>query len=807
MLWWVAALGSPNADTSGEPNALDEVVVTARQRAEKIQDVPGVIRVFTPGEIKSAGIERPQDFITLTPGVSAISTSEVADMQVNIRGINAGRDAESSYALVVDGVLMTNPTALNQEFADIEQIEVVKGPQGAVYGRNAEAGALIITTRAPSAEPTGRATLGIGNNGLVKGSLFYGGPLTDDLFARAGIDHRQTDGFFRNRYLDRKVVDRYSETGTHLRLRWQPSERSRVDLGTRYSRVSGASVAFNAAFELPGLVPFLGSNAFQNVNDHPFDYIANIVPRNEQRNLNIAAKGEFDLTFATLTAIGAHNDQRNFFLADGASAGFNIYSTEPTCIATFGARRADTPLLPPAFYGATPASSVLPPFSPTTCDGFQFQIRNQRDESAELRLSSPDRVAWRWIAGLYYTNIDRRVAVEQGADLGRGIELRAYNPPTSISPTDLLYDDNFASKVYAGFGSLAVHPWNSVEVALALRHDTEHRNVSNNVPRASAPFLQPAVCRPNCLINPAYNADPALLKIASRAKTYAQLQPKLSVNWKPRETLALFASYGTGFRSGGFNSQGSAATIRTYYQNAFGAQLYNVRDDFNRELSKSSEVGFKFATAGGRLLWEGAAYHTTVDQMQFFEFFAGPFGLLRVVTNIDAVSINGTETEVRWKASDHWSLLGGASVTRGRIDANANRPYTVGNEVPYVPAYLANLGVEATMPIAPLQTTLAVRVDLIGTGPTWFHTVQDNQVQTSNGTIGDYSKTRRDAFALVNARILLRRQRWGAELWGRNLTNRRYLQEVITAPEGGAAFVHDSPRRSFGIDFNYSLGE
>jgi iron complex outermembrane receptor protein len=218
-LRWMAASGAPKANTSGDPQSVDEVIVTARQRAEKIQDVPGMVRVFTQAEIKSAGIERPQDFITLTPGVSVISTSEVADMQVNIRGINAGRDAESSYALIVDGVLMTNPTALNQEFPDIEQIEVVKGPQGAVYGRNAEAGALIVTTKGPSADPVGRATLGVGNNALVKGSLSYGGPLTDNLSVRAGVNHRHTDGFFRNRYLDRKEVDRYGEDGAHLRLK------------------------------------------------------------------------------------------------------------------------------------------------------------------------------------------------------------------------------------------------------------------------------------------------------------------------------------------------------------------------------------------------------------------------------------------------------------------------------------------------------------------------------------------------------------------------------------------------------------
>ena len=123
--------------------------MTARQREERIEDVPATITAFTQSDIRNAGIERPQDFIALTPGVSQVQTAEAGDMQVNIRGINTARDAETNFALVIDGVLQTNPNALNQELSGVTQIEILKGPQGAVYGRNALAGALIMTTRKP----------------------------------------------------------------------------------------------------------------------------------------------------------------------------------------------------------------------------------------------------------------------------------------------------------------------------------------------------------------------------------------------------------------------------------------------------------------------------------------------------------------------------------------------------------------------------------------------------------------------------------------------------------------------------------
>ena len=135
---------------SAQDVQLEEIVITARQREEKLVDVPATVQAFTATEIKSAGIERPQDFIAMTPGVAQVQTAEAGDMQVVIRGINTGRDAETNFALVIDGVLQTNPNALNQELSNVSQIEVLKGPQGALYGRNAVAGAMIISTRKPS---------------------------------------------------------------------------------------------------------------------------------------------------------------------------------------------------------------------------------------------------------------------------------------------------------------------------------------------------------------------------------------------------------------------------------------------------------------------------------------------------------------------------------------------------------------------------------------------------------------------------------------------------------------------------------
>ena len=141
-----SALMTPGLASAQQSAQLEEVVVTARKRTESMQDVPIAVTVFTSQDIQDAGIERPQDFIGLTPNVSIVDTANAGDTQVTIRGQYSTRDAESSFAYVVDGVLITNPNGFNGELFDIEQIEVLKGPQGALYGRNATSGAILAGT-------------------------------------------------------------------------------------------------------------------------------------------------------------------------------------------------------------------------------------------------------------------------------------------------------------------------------------------------------------------------------------------------------------------------------------------------------------------------------------------------------------------------------------------------------------------------------------------------------------------------------------------------------------------------------------
>jgi len=523
-----AVLAAAQAPAQTTPGELPEVVVTARQRAERIEDVPATVRAFTAADIASAGIERPTDFIELTPNVSQVQTAEAGDMQVVIRGINTGRDAETNFALVVDGVLQTNPNALNQELNGITQIEVLKGPQGAIYGRNALAGAIIMTTRKPSETPEFEVGAGIGNNNAYKGDLYMSGPLGDSAQGSLSLYTRSTDGEWNNTLLGcDDCVDYFEETGAVGRLTFEAAGGD-IDVKAKYSTVESGAINFNAAVSFFEAATIFGAPPFdEDPNAHDFFYTNNIIPQNEQDNLNLSIKGDWDVGVGTLTSVLAYNDQTNFFLTDGASDAFFLYALTPSCAESFAARLADTPLPPPFNYGNPPgtivsftpyASSFQPPYGPTTCGGYQYQQRDQEDMSLELRLTSPGDQRLRWLAGAYFAEIERRVVVSQGSDntgasLAQDFLARGFVPTSGPNPTDLLYDDTFDSTVYAGFGQIAYDVVDNVEVALAVRYDSEKREVDNNVPTgptdslAQTPLFA-AIYGPTPYINPAYTVNP-----------------------------------------------------------------------------------------------------------------------------------------------------------------------------------------------------------------------------------------------------------------------------------------------------------
>src|SRR5262245_54719382 len=202
----MASLPAPAQDaTPAASDEIDEVLVTARRRSETFKDVPMTVSVFTAETIQSAGIEKPVDFIARVPNMTLVETQNAGNAFVVLRGISQARNSEPSVAVLVDGVLETNPAEFNQDLFDIQQIEVLKGPQGAVYGRNAIGGAIIIHTADPGDEFAGKVKLGYGNENSIRAQAGISGPIGDTFKYRASVSYYDTDGFLDSTFLGGKA--------------------------------------------------------------------------------------------------------------------------------------------------------------------------------------------------------------------------------------------------------------------------------------------------------------------------------------------------------------------------------------------------------------------------------------------------------------------------------------------------------------------------------------------------------------------------------------------------------------------------
>ena len=843
----IAALCGGSAALTAAPTfaqqgaaGIEEVVVTARKREESLQEVPIAITAFTEDTIDKAGIGRPADFISLMPNVTIVDTANVGDTQVSIRGVVSTRDAEATFAYVVDGILSTNPNSFNEELVDVQQIEVLKGPQGALYGRNAVAGAILVTTKQPGDEFDGEVRVGGGNNGLARATAKFSGPLGDSLRGSIAASYREFDGFYDNIFEGAPTgVDYLEDTTVRGRLIWDLNDRAQLDLRASVSEVEGGAINFNAGFAIPAFAANFGSETFFiDVNDLDFRYTFNVPGENQQETTEIAAKLDYETDIGDFSVTATYNDLDEYLLSDGTSATFYGYELTPACQndrltlnnapgALGGADRTD--LFGPFFqpFGVFPSSGNPPdpvldfagvygPYTPTSCDGYQYQERNQRDTGIEFRLTSPQDQSVRWIAGIYAAEIEREVVVAYGADQGQGFLRQPYVAPTGPNPTDLLFWDEFDTSVFAVFGELSFDMSDTMELSFAARYDREDRDVENRVPAVTASGLNVNTLDQTTFqpgpINPAFNAN--LDPIPSRSADFDQVQPKLTWRWSASDNVNAYASYGIGFRSGGFNSIGSEALLNFWFNAGFGgpgeavdAQLL-ISDEYEKEVSKAVEVGLKTEWFDRRLQLNAAVFRTDIDDNQFFEFFAGPFGLLRVVTTIEEAEVQGFEADFSWLANDYLSVYGGLGLLDSEIIRNDNRPLSEGNDMPQAPDVTWNLGSQLVMPFGS-DKEFFIRADYQHVGETWFHTLQGEatptiwQVFFGPGLTQDFSRSKRDAYGTLALRAGIDAENWSLAIWGRNITDEEYLEEIIPAPEFGGSFNHQGMADAYGAEFTY----
>jgi iron complex outermembrane receptor protein len=728
---------------------IEEVTVTARKRVESFEDVPVTVDVFTESEIESAGIETPHDFIALTPNVTVVQVQNVGNSFVTIRGITQARNSESSVAVLLDGVLMANPAQFNQELFDIEQIEVLKGPQGALYGRNAIGGAITIRTKEPSDELEGRIKVGVDSGPGYKVQAGLSGPVPgfDDLKFRGSFSYKDTDGYINNPFLGEEA-DPYKDISGRLKLLWKPNEKFSADARFTISELDTQALYYNirssAQPPFPGAPEVLGLGVQNSVNDTSLPVRVNNAGVNERDLINVSVKLDYETQYGTVTSITSYDSLEELLTGDA-------YDFLPR------AESFNETVLSPIFLGL-PVGAIP--------DWNQSQFLDVEAISQEIRFTSPAENRLRWIIGAYFIATDRFISTGNMVDTGNGV-FPVFRAPRGNFPFDFATDpinpqatyladsqDNFA---WAIFGEASYDITDQFELSFSLRYDEDQRENTTETPNA---FFAGTVAG-------------ASFTGEVRNKTWDELQPKVVLRYKPTDDITVFGGWSRGFRSGGFNQSGVAA-----------AGVPGVGDIFDKEVAETIDGGIKARFLNGRLHASLSAFTTEAEGTYFFVFLVD--SSTQNLGSLDKVDYTGVEFQANANIAEGLDAYFGFGYTDSEIIASGVAS-DVGDPAPNVSEYTLNIGGAYRQPLATFDGVEAfVRTDFQIIGDTSFF----------DG--GDTPDTNvRDPVDLLDLRFGVEApDNWSLTFWSKNLLDTRYNTEY--SPGG---FVFKALPRRYGVDF------
>lgn len=493
----IAIVALPAAAQTAPASAENgEIIVTATRRADTLQNTPAAITAFNAAAITSAGIERPSDFIGLTSNVNLVETQNAGNAFVIIRGITQARNSEPSVAVIVDGIQQVNPAQFNQELFDIEQIEVLKGPQGGLYGRNAIGGAIIIKSKAPADTLGGKITAGI-DNGFgyyVRGNL--SGPIAENLKFRVAGSWYDTDGFIKNTFLNEKA-DPIKDLNLRGDLLWTPAAGLDVDLRLAYSNLQTQALYFNIV---------------NDVNDTSLPVRVNNRGQNDREMVNAALKVKYSGDFGTVSNVFAYDHLTEILTGDA----FNFLPIRESLFFQF--------------FGF---------------DLNQSQYLKVDAWSNELRYESPADKPLQFTVGTYMVGTKRYISTGNMIDTGAGV-FPVYTVPSTnpLNPQFSFLADSQDNFAWAVFGNTSWKVNDQLRVDASLRYDRDNRKNITLTPTAFLPNV------------PGF---PQGATGDVRRRSFQSWQPKITISYKPVDNLTLYGGWSRGFRSGGFNQTGVGA--------------------------------------------------------------------------------------------------------------------------------------------------------------------------------------------------------------------------------------------------------
>ena len=604
-----APVAAPTTEPATEPATLSEVVVTATRRETKLEQTPVAITAISGAAVDQQRLYNLSDIAQKTPGLVFTPNSR-QESYLSIRGTTAGNDAAGAnlgVSVFIDDVPRTGIGDNNPDLFDLQSIEVLRGPQGTLFGQNVTGGAVVINTLKPSFTPHESVQATYGNYNLGEIRAYVTGPITDTLAGKLTVEGRRQDGYLNNVDLHDHALST-DDVGMRGQLLWTPTSKLHVLLGVDYNDDF-------SPYKAQQLVANFQPSLFPPLSYSPTDVNQGINSKGNSQTGGALVRIDYEMPVGTLTSISGYR-----YVHDHA-----FFSTS-----------------------AEPDNELL-----------QHVANKDYQLSQEVRLASPSNQRFTWVAGLFYLSSHRENNKGYNVNILPGT-LVSNVPPYSTLVFDSTDDQTVFWHSYAVFGEANYALTRKLKLTFGARYTDEDKEGHDEVTDTSG--LSPV------LVTPQY------------AHRWTGFTPKVSLSYQPTPHILTYATYATGFKSGGYDTSGTS--------------IQGLETPFKPETVDSYEVGYKVTALHNRLTVNGDFYYADYTNLQVQQYNQA---LLQFVTgNAGRAKIPGAEIEAEYDPLTWLSLNGSYTYIHSNYTTytDQNGGDFSGNQIPFSARTHLNLGAE-----------------------------------------------------------------------------------------------------------------
>ncbi|MES2860240.1 MAG: TonB-dependent receptor [Pseudomonadota bacterium] len=751
----------PSAPQTVTPSVaqLGDIVVTARRREERAQEVPIALTVIGGEQLEETNTYNVGQLTQQAPSVQLLS-SNPRNTAITIRGIGASYGLandglEQGVGIYVDQVYYARPATATLDFVDLERIEILRGPQGTLFGKNTTAGALNITTRDASFTPSGTAEVTVGSLNFLQAKATITGPIIDDTLAgRLSIVSTRRDGTLENARVGRNQNDQHS-FAVRGQLLWQPTEQLTIRAYGDWNRQlleCCTQVFVTAGATLKPLAQqyaaLSAGRGYAVPSTNPYDRLADVDAdiQADQWQAGGSLIVDYDFGNVLFTSISAYRE----------------WDWEP-------ANDRDYIGLDIIRQSANPS--------------------HQDQTTQEFRLSSVGSNRIDWVGGLYYFN--QTVATNGVTEYGRDASywlLAAGTPDALLDGYKIFNVSSIETTSYAAFGQATWNVTDRLKITPGLRYT--HEEKSGDYTATVAGGL--------------VTTDPTLLSRRlgiARPQQYAaeisdgSLSGQIAVSYELAPDVLTYVSYASGFKSGGINMAGLPTT-------AAGLPALTTVEVRPEEVT-TWELGLKTQFFDRRVTANLAAYSTDIADFQANVVDAGPGALRGYLANVELVEIKGVELDLNARPTDAIDLYANVAWTDGEYTSFKNGPCPLervgastaacdlsGKDLPGVSPWAIALGGELHGPGS-----------MLGLSGELFVGADASYRSTYNSDAAVSRYTEIEGYSLLNLRAGFRSaDGWEASVFVKNALDEEYLQ-FVSVQTGNSGLVIGNPgdERTVGV--------